>query len=76
MTEIRQPVRSLTDQLIAVDQHLRAITHGQPTPRGDIPTEAIAAGAALAQVAATCALVHAVRDLTDQVRALRPGAAP
>jgi hypothetical protein len=53
--------------LVKVDARMREIN-------GTHLTETVQAEMAVAQVAATCALVHAVRELTAEVRELTGGA--
>lgn len=59
------PADAVEGMLAKVDGYLESIG-------GDHPIPFVQARMAVAQVQATCALVHAVRDLTDAVRASAP----
>lgn len=58
------PAEAMEGMLRGVDTHVNAVN-------GDHPAEFIKLHMAAAQVQATCALVHAVRELTGEVRKLR-----
>lgn len=57
------PAEGMEAQLGNVDQRINDL-------QGNQPTAVVQAAMAVAQVNATCALVHAVRELTDEVRKL------
>ena len=60
------PADGILGLLTAVDSHLQEIRD-----RGSSLPLLNTAQAGVAQVIATCALVHAVRELTEEVRAAR-----
>lgn len=64
MSEIIDPVNGIERMLNTTDKNMSQITGRQPT-------DVTIAGSSLAQVYATCALVHAVRELTQAVRDLK-----
>lgn len=61
---LKNPADGMEAQLVSVDKRMNAVT-------GDHPAAYVQAEMAAAQVNAICALVHAVRELTDEVRKLR-----
>lgn len=62
---IKPAGQSLREQLADVDANL-SIIDGR-----SVPVEEAMAHLSMAQVKATCALVHAVRELTEAIRELR-----
>lgn len=52
----------------AVHDSLNCVAEQLDRIAGDLPVEVVQARMAVAQVMASCALVHAVRELTDEVR--------
>lgn len=63
--EVKPAGQAMREQLADVDDNLNRVI-GRT-----VPVEEARAHLALAQVKATCALVHAVRELTEAVRDLR-----
>ncbi|HEY9414742.1 MAG TPA: hypothetical protein VIQ30_08300 [Pseudonocardia sp.] len=64
---IVEPAVGVERQLTNVDTHMDEV-------QGDHPAPFIQVHMAAAQVSATCALVHAVREMTSEIRKLREGA--
>jgi hypothetical protein len=64
---IVEPAEGLERQLTNVDTHVNEV-------QGDHPAAFIQVHMAAAQVNATCALVHAVREMTSEIRKLREAA--
>lgn len=60
---LKNPADGIEDNLVDVDARMKAVT-------GTNPAAYVQAEMAAAQVQATCALVHAVRELTAEVRKL------
>jgi hypothetical protein len=60
---LKTPAEGMEGQLTGVDARMEAVN-------GTHPAAYIQAEMAAAQVQATCALVHAVRELTGEVRKL------
>ncbi|WUI02086.1 hypothetical protein OHR68_09850 [Spirillospora sp. NBC_00431] len=58
---LKKPAEAMSGQLADVDANMRNVI-------GEHPAAFVQANMAAAQVQATCALVHAVRELTDEVR--------
>lgn len=60
--------KRLNDPESAILSNLTIVDDVISTIKGEHPTDVTMAAMAIAQVHATCALVHAVRDLTQAVR--------
>jgi hypothetical protein len=64
MTELTPPAEAVAGNLVQAERFLQELN-------GFRTHQEVQAKASIAQVYATCALVHAVRDLTAAVRALK-----
>ena len=68
---LKPPAQAMVDQLADVDREVRELAG-----REYVASDLAAVRIALAHMKATCALVHAVRELTEQIRLGRTGTAP